>query len=111
MSFWRQAAATLLIGIAPLALLEGGLRLAGWPTERVRSTTAGSSTRARSANRLPADDEARWRASAGSASRRRSPTSPASRSTSASCARSTTTSRPTAPTASRARSRRRWLRA
>jgi lysophospholipase L1-like esterase len=34
---WRQAAATLLLGIAPLVLLEGGLRLAGWPTERVRS--------------------------------------------------------------------------
>ncbi|HKA14830.1 MAG TPA: GDSL-type esterase/lipase family protein [Myxococcota bacterium] len=33
----RQAAATLLLGIAPLALLEGGLRLAGWPTDRVRS--------------------------------------------------------------------------
>jgi lysophospholipase L1-like esterase len=33
----RQALATLLIGIAPLALLEGGLRLAGWPTERVRT--------------------------------------------------------------------------
>lgn len=26
-----------LLGIAPLALLEGGLRLQGWPTERVRS--------------------------------------------------------------------------
>jgi lysophospholipase L1-like esterase len=37
MARWRQAAATLLLGIAPLALLEGGLRLAGWPTERVRS--------------------------------------------------------------------------
>jgi len=34
---WRQAAAALLLAIAPLALLEGGLRLAGWPTERVRS--------------------------------------------------------------------------
>jgi lysophospholipase L1-like esterase len=34
---WRQAAATLLLGVAPLALLEAGLRLAGWPTERVRS--------------------------------------------------------------------------
>jgi len=33
----RQLAATLLLGVAPLALLEGGLRLAGWPTERVRS--------------------------------------------------------------------------
>src|SRR5439155_640014 len=30
-------AAALLLAIAPLALLEGGLRLAGWPTERVRS--------------------------------------------------------------------------
>jgi len=34
---WRGIAATLLLGFAPLALLEGGLRLAGWPTERVRS--------------------------------------------------------------------------
>ena len=34
---WRQAASTLLIAIAPVALLEVGLRLAGWPTERVRS--------------------------------------------------------------------------
>jgi lysophospholipase L1-like esterase len=33
----RSIAATLLLGFAPLALLEGGLRLAGWPTERVRS--------------------------------------------------------------------------
>jgi len=33
----RQGIATLLIGVAPLLLLEGGLRLAGWPTERVRS--------------------------------------------------------------------------
>src|SRR5262245_7260176 len=33
----RGLAATLLLGIAPLVLLEGGLRLAGWPTERVRS--------------------------------------------------------------------------
>jgi lysophospholipase L1-like esterase len=37
LTFLRQAAATLLLAIAPLALLEGGLRLAGWPTERVRS--------------------------------------------------------------------------
>ncbi len=37
MARWRQAAAALLLGLAPLALLEGGLRLAGWPTERVRS--------------------------------------------------------------------------
>ncbi len=27
----------LLLGVAPLALLEGGLRLAGWPTGRVRT--------------------------------------------------------------------------
>jgi lysophospholipase L1-like esterase len=33
----RQAALVLLLGVAPLALLEGGLRLAGWPTGRVRS--------------------------------------------------------------------------
>ena len=37
MARWRAAAATILLGFAPLALLEGGLRLAGWPTERVRS--------------------------------------------------------------------------
>jgi lysophospholipase L1-like esterase len=34
---FRQAALTLLLAIAPLALLEGALRLCGWPTERVRS--------------------------------------------------------------------------
>jgi lysophospholipase L1-like esterase len=33
----RQLIATLLIGIAPVVLLETGLRLAGWPTQRVRS--------------------------------------------------------------------------
>jgi lysophospholipase L1-like esterase len=33
----RQAAAALLLAVAPVALLEAGLRLAGWPTERVRS--------------------------------------------------------------------------
>jgi hypothetical protein len=33
----RQAVLVLLLGIAPLALLEGGLRLAGWPTGRVRN--------------------------------------------------------------------------
>jgi hypothetical protein len=33
----RQGLATLLIAIAPVVLLEGGLRLAGWPTQRVRS--------------------------------------------------------------------------
>lgn len=33
----RQAVSTLLLGIAPFALLEAGLRLGGWPTERVRS--------------------------------------------------------------------------
>jgi hypothetical protein len=32
-----QAALILLLGIAPLAVLEGGLRLAGWPTGRVRN--------------------------------------------------------------------------
>lgn len=37
MARWRSAAAALLLGFAPLMLLEGGLRLAGWPTERVRS--------------------------------------------------------------------------
>ncbi len=37
LKFLRQAVATALISIAPLALLEGGLRLAGWPTDRVRS--------------------------------------------------------------------------
>ena len=33
----RQAIATLLIAFSPVVLLEGGLRLAGWPTQRVRS--------------------------------------------------------------------------
>src|SRR6185295_13953410 len=33
----REALAILLLGIAPLLLLEVGLRLAGWPTERVRT--------------------------------------------------------------------------
>jgi lysophospholipase L1-like esterase len=33
----RQAVLILLLGIAPLALLEAGLRLAGWPTGRVRN--------------------------------------------------------------------------
>jgi hypothetical protein len=33
----RQLVATLLISVAPIFLLEGGLRLAGWPTQRVRS--------------------------------------------------------------------------
>ena len=37
MSRFRQATAILLLGMAPLALLEGGLRLCGWPTERVRT--------------------------------------------------------------------------
>ncbi len=32
-----QGALVLFLGAAPLALLEGGLRLAGWPTGRVRS--------------------------------------------------------------------------
>ncbi len=33
----RQGALILLLGIAPILLLEGGLRLAGWPTQRVRT--------------------------------------------------------------------------
>ncbi len=33
----RQGIATLLIAVAPVVLLEGGLRLAGWPTQRVRT--------------------------------------------------------------------------
>src|SRR5262245_14467810 len=37
MRWARQAALVLLLGAAPLVLLEGGLRLAGWPTGRVRS--------------------------------------------------------------------------
>jgi lysophospholipase L1-like esterase len=32
-----QAVLILLLGVAPLVLLEGGLRLAGWPTGRVRT--------------------------------------------------------------------------
>ncbi len=35
--WWRQAALALLLSIAPLVLLEGCLRLCGWPTGRVRS--------------------------------------------------------------------------
>ena len=34
---WKQWLATGLLGVAPLVLLEGGLRLFGWPTERVRT--------------------------------------------------------------------------
>ncbi len=33
----RQIAITVFASIAPLLVLEGGLRLAGWPTDRVRS--------------------------------------------------------------------------
>jgi lysophospholipase L1-like esterase len=33
----RQVAGIVLLGAAPLLLLEGGLRLAGWPTDRVRT--------------------------------------------------------------------------
>jgi hypothetical protein len=49
-----QGLLIVLLGIAPLALLEGGLRLAGWPTERVRTF-----------GKLLIFDEAEWDASVG----------------------------------------------
>ena len=33
----RQGILIVLLGIAPILLLEGALRLAGWPTQRVRT--------------------------------------------------------------------------